>query len=237
MLSVLERMKSCIKAAKPAYRVNFGYSNILSDRPVTETAVYITAEEVRKTRVDFVIHVYTPLSLGGNECIKTACEVYNILYDGSLELKNIVIGAVEFNSNSPGFTVKIKGTAEDDSLKYSLDDLDPEELPISCYAILKTDSGSENYQFQADSCKVFCETGHYPIMTIFEGTPTDIVKDRPKSKIVLEGVNFEAMRVLALAVDFQLFVGTVRVGFQNCRCEKYERTTREEKHTLTIIGF
>ncbi len=235
MLSVLDGMINCIRRVYPKYRVNFGYRNILSDRPVLTKAVYVTAEEVRKTELDFVICVYTPISEGGNECVKTACEIYNVLYSGGLELKNVVIGAVEYDNNSQGFVVKIKGTAEDDSLEFGEYDLDLNGKSVNCTAEFQGENGTEMYSFRAGNCKITCNTGYYPIMTVFDGKPIEIIEGVRGYKIVLGGVSAEAVEVITDLRCFSLYIENVGGSYDKCYCEKFERSSDGE-YSLTIIG-
>ena len=211
MLSILDGMINCIRRAYPKYRVNLGYKNILSDRPVITKAVYVTAGEVRKTELDFVICVYTPISEGGNECVKTACNIYNVLYSGGLELKNISVGAVEYDNNSQGFVVKIKGTAE-----------------------FEGENGTEEYGFRAASCKITCNTGYYPIMTVFDSEPLDVIESVRGYKIVLDDVSAEAAELVSGLRCFKLFFENIGGSYEKCYCEKVERNS-DGKYSLIFL--
>ena len=234
MLSILDGMINCIRRAYPKYRVNLGYKNILSDRPVITKAVYVTAGEVRKTELDFVICVYTPISEGGNECVKTACEIYNVLYSGGLELKNISVGAVEYDNNSQGFVVKIKGTAEDDSLEFGTFDPDVNGKSVNCTAEFEGENGTEEYGFRAASCKITCNTGYYPIMTVFDSEPVDVIESVRGYKIVLDDVSAEAAEIVSGLRCFKLFFENIGGSYEKCYCEKVERNS-DGKYSLIFL--
>ena len=235
IFNIFDEMIDCINKAFPEYRVSMGYRNVPSDRPVLETAVYITADEIRERELDFVIHVYTPLSLGGSECVRTACEIYNVLYDGGLELKNVVVGAAEYNSDSQGFAVKIRGTAEDDSLEFKESEPTPEpgSEKIRCTAVIENEDGPVEYNFLADSCKINCDEIYYPIMTVFESYPYELIDGVKSRKIVLGGIGLLMMRYLTAVKSFELSIDNGRETFENCYCEKYERNSDGE-FTITM---
>ena len=228
-------MKTRILSAYPRYRVEMAYENDLLDRPVLENAVYIAADEIRGGELDFVIFVYTPLSGGGSECMKTACEVYNALYEGGLKLSGVSIGAVEYNGNSQGFTVKIKGTAEDDSIEFD----EPEDTAavsrIICNAVYEHEDRTDYHSFLVLSCKVVCNDLYYPIMTVFESKPFEFLDDERNYKIVMDGVLKRDLRYLTSSRSFKLTVNNVEMTFNNCCCDRFESDS-DGKFTVTIIG-
>lgn len=231
----MNSMKTCISAAYPRYRVKMAYENALIDRPVLGTGVYIAADEIREGELDFVIFVYTPLSGGGSECMKTACEIYNVLYEGGLKLRNIVIGAVEYSGESQGFAVKIKGTAEDDSIQFDEPEVTPTISRIICNAVYEREDRTDYHSFLVLSCKVVCNDLYYPIMTVFESKPFEFLDDERNHKIVMDGVLKRDLRYLMSSRSFKLTVDNVEMTFNNCCCDKFESDS-DGKYTVTIIG-
>lgn len=220
-------MVSCIARAYPTYRVRLGYESGRVDRPVLKKAVYVTPGEIREKEIDFVIYIYTPVSLEGQECVKTACEVYNVLIDGGIELKGTAVGGVRYDNSSQGFVVKITGTAADDSLEYGESgggNVESEKIECELSYVFK--NGTSSYKFTAESYRVVCTSEDYPIMTIYEKEPIEIIKGANVYKVVIEGVEFITVSMIVSGRMFNLNFSGDYLTYKMCRFDKYERNSK-----------
>ena len=215
MSSILNELIESINNSQLNIKAYEGYEDKPAQRPVMSTAVYFSVEKLSGTQAEFAADVYTPLDLGGSGCIQKAAEICDVI-SSSVDIKSLVVYSVKYDKCSYGFTCKIKGTADCAAL-------DMTSLG-GVYLRAKEFSLSPNFylNFTAQSVKVRCDNGLYPIFVMYESEAQDDVNTCRKYKAEMKGVSVGAAEMLIQRGRFSLHVfsrAAKPISLTNCCCE------------------
>ena len=228
MYSILTDMKNFLLSNYPGFKVDFGYENVTAERPVIRKALYLMPTMLSESKLEYALYVYTPVKLGGDECVRTAYVVYNNLISGGFDMENAFVGAVKYDDKSQSFAVKIVGSVQSEKEPVE------EAEKVNCLMTYEVFGRSFSLSFFADKYNVVCNALEYPIMTIYDSSQIDIINESKSYRLVIEGVALEeAVNTLMNHRVFELSFSNDVIVYENCKFEKYE-TIDSERYTVTV---
>lgn len=215
----LQSLADTINGANIGATAKVGFVADMIKRPVTECGAYVLLENLSFGNAEFSVTVYSPLSSEGKGCIEKAQAVCRAISGqrSDLCIENLTMGAVQYNSNSNAFTVKISGTAT--GVEGSI-------LPIfggvSARAFNFKSNSDRIVEFTAESVKIECDYSPYPIKTICSGKPLDVLTGEKRYTITFGKISQKTADSLTGNGTFSVEIksdGEMKY-FADCYCEK-----------------
>ncbi len=228
MIGVIRQMMDSINSSQTDITAEYAYRSDPVKRPVTERRACFKVNEIHSGEIIFSILVFTPLYGNGEENVDSAIEICEFLGSEGFDIYNIVIGEVSYDGNSQGFVSEIKGSIFDGGETASLGG-------ISLTAFNFSRNGSLTEDFFAEDCDYSVSESNYPIMTVFENEPFDVLPGEDEWKLRLRGVSEEHAVKLRSNGVFDLKIKNSENIFRKCRCESYNGNAFE-KVDLLIRG-
>lgn len=238
MYSILTDIKNYLHSIYPGYRVDFCYEDVAAERPVVRKELYLMPTKLNESRLEFALYVYSPVKLGGDECVRTAYDVYSSLLSGGFEMVEASLGAVKYDNKSQGFLVQITGTfqREEEPVEEPVEEPIVEPESIDCIMTYEAFGREFSLSFSAEKYKVFCDAEEYPILTICDSSPIDIIEGRKNYRITIEGIAFdEAVGNLYNQRMYKLCFSDDNMLYEQCKFDKYEKS-EENKFTVTVTA-
>lgn len=239
MADILEKMIRCINCSKTDIKAEYAFKSDMLKRAVTDKTAYFKVNHINFNVVDFTIFVYTPVFEKGVGCIETSKRVCKILSEGGFDISEMTVEGVEYNGSSQGFVSKIKGSVCDNNEEF--------QALGGCLFRASGFAGDRNLEleFSAESYEILGDMNEYPIMTILDDEPLEVLHGNGAFTIKLNGVLRKYAKLLSYNGMFVLrFLNMIDTGvsaymedvFEYCTCESVEYTA-ENKINLKIRGY
>ena len=153
-----------------------GYRHNNAQRPVKRGSAYVYPEKLECGRLYFAIDVYSPFSDDLSGCMTLAQDTARVL-SSKINAQELVISRVSYDNNSMGYVSRITANTVCDSSG---------GVQVRFYGF----KGNDGLIVNADIFDVKFETDFspYPIYTIFNSAPVDVIYNKKKYTVTLKGV-------------------------------------------------
>ncbi len=186
MLDILKPIADRISALYPSLVVKEAFDSAFMSRPLTCRSVFLTLGDndftSQESAVSVLIYVYSPVKLGGEECLLLAEKISSLITEASDDIIVQSVGRVVYNSDSNAFTVKIGCGIYDNSGSFG-----QREKYILTACNFEADA-EKSISFTCRDFSVKTEASGYPILTICDSEPLSIVNRSVVHSVTLLGV-------------------------------------------------
>lgn len=187
MLDILKPLADKISEVYPSLVVKEAFDSAFMCRPLTCRSVFLTLGDndftSHESAVSVLIYVYSPVKLGGEECLLLAEKISSLISEMNDDIIVQSVGRVVYNNDSNAFTVKIGCGIYDSSGSFGQKEV--------IYRLVACDFESDEEAIISFTCRGFSvktEASGYPILTICDSEPLSIVNRSTDHTITLSGV-------------------------------------------------
>lgn len=216
-------------------KVKTAYDGVLLERPVTSPSVYVTIDDsVLSGTLDFIIYAYSPVSQGGIGCIELAEKTSHLLQEcEAVTIGGLSISRISYNSSSNGFVIQIKGSV------FDLDTVGepPDGGAFSISAFDFAYDREMELHFMTSNVALKSVFSPYPIMTICDGIPIDVVGEGTVYKITLQNLSRDMASKLCSNGSFSMKIesGASVEEFRKCFADSRSFDTDNLDKGITVI--
>lgn len=225
MTELTELICEYLSEALTGYTVTTAFAPAAAEQPLKRNTVFVMPQSIENGRMELIVSVCVPLAAGGIGCFNEAEQVSELLKssDCPVKLDNVAVREVKYNRNDRAFTCAVSAAADKNESKRfyfraELFENDPGKT-VSC--------GISHYTIKR-------HFGNYPVMTIFDEIPTDIINRENVYDITLPEVPVLFIDDLAESGRFRLTVNGM--SFDDCYCVE-STDDQTKKATVVVRGY
>lgn len=235
MRAEIERIADYLSDNLVGVRVKTAYDGVLLERPVTSPSVYVTIDDSNLSgTLDFIIYAYSPISQGGIGCIELAEKTAHLLQEcDAVAIGGLSVSRVSYNSSSNGFVIQIKGSV------FDFDTVG--EPPVGgAFSVSAFDFAYDSemeLHFMTSNVTLKSDFSPYPIMTICDSIPVDVVGGGTVYKITLQNLSRNTASKLCSNGSFSMKIesGLSVEEYRKCFADSRSFGTDNLDKGITVI--
>lgn len=202
----------------------YGFRHDKANRPVNCSSVYVYPEKLEAGRLFIAIDVYSPFNEDLSGCMRLAENTSKVV-SSFIDVQELSIARLAYDRNSMGYVTRITcSTVYEEAGGIS--------VRFSGF------KGKDELFINAEVFDIQLETEFlpYPIFTVFENTPADIVYDSVRYTVTLKGVRGGLGNVLSSygIFDMSIYRGDGEFVLHKCYVKKSDEPFG---CLLTIVGY